>query len=87
MPQAGLRWRLQIQLVEGRARYAVFLDFQHRETIEAQLTQLGRAGSGEFGVLYEFRNEFGEVLAFVSSAYREHEIRQLDAANGAAPVG
>lgn len=80
MPLAALRWRLQVELMEGRAHYTVFLDFERRETTEAQLAQLGRAGSDDAGALYEFRNERGEVLAFWSHAYREHEIIDLDAA-------
>jgi hypothetical protein len=65
----------------GVAR-TVTLDFKLRSTLELQLRQLTFHSKSDRRVLFEFKNEFGELLAFRASAFESFAITPLSDTRG-----
>ena len=77
MPQCP-HWRLSIYLRDGKYTQTATMDFTRRETIEPQLAQLlFRQNDINARGLFEFTNEFGEVLAFRAFAYGSHSVTAI----------
>jgi hypothetical protein len=55
------------------------MDFVSRETIDVQLVQLlFKQNDTSWTKLFEFTNEFGELLAFRAFAYGSHSITAIN---------
>jgi hypothetical protein len=78
MPQS-LNWRLSVSLREGTYAQTATMDFARRETIDLQLVQLlFRQNDSDCRKLFEFTNEFGELLAFRAIAYGSHTVTAIE---------
>jgi hypothetical protein len=70
-------WHLEIELEDLGRRRTASLDFERRETVNAQLAQIAPlTNKPKFGQLLEFTNEAGDVLAVLASAYVSHVLRE-----------
>jgi len=77
MSNRALHWRLLVTLRDHYSTQIATLDFRDRETIETQAKQFmkNRRLGGKY--LYEFVNEYGELLAFREAVYESHEVASL----------
>lgn len=69
-----MNWRLVAVLGDHGIRREVSLDYEDRALLDEQASQIGAPTPYWAGHLYEFRNERGDVLAFLSSAYVSHRV-------------
>jgi hypothetical protein len=81
----GRNWRLSVHLRAGAVVRTVTLDFKLRRTLELQLRQLTNHPKSDRMKLFEFTNEFGELLAFRASAFESFAITPLSDTRGFAP--
>jgi hypothetical protein len=77
MPQP-LNWRLSVTLRDGTRAQTATIDFVRRETIDLQLVQLLFKQQDSWKKLFEFTNEFGELLAFRAMAYGSHSVTPIE---------
>ena len=74
-----LSWRLSVHLRDGTYAQTATIDFARRETIDLQLVQLFfKQHDKSWSKLFEFMNEFGELLAFRASAYDSHTVIEIE---------
>lgn len=82
------RWQLAVDLSDGPER-TITLDFEDRDALQEQLDTFeeqrrSKTWGRKLGQLYEFRNEAGDVIAFLDECFIRYAIIELTERAGTA---